>query len=96
MKRNVLVKQVIERSDGPLTPTATRLFNVVKTGASECIAHSNRGHSKRSCTGLRKDEGNKGSTIDAGKKRPRSEITTGTSQAAKKPKHAHVSVQTRS
>ncbi|GJS04615.1 mutator type transposase [Tanacetum coccineum] len=186
--RIVLVKQVIKRSDGPLTPTATRLLNVVKTEASECIAHFNgenrksqdchvhpyyrletwrqvyshhinpikgkimwpkspipttilplnhhpqvgrlpknrkksagqdiqmvnngklsrklktvtcvlcnsKGHNKRSCIGPRKDAGNKGSISNAGKKRPRSETTTRTSQAAKKPKNAHIGVQTRS
>nr|GEV53798.1 hypothetical protein [Tanacetum cinerariifolium] len=45
MKRIVLVKQVIDISDGPLTPTATRLFNVVKAEASECIANFNGGNS---------------------------------------------------
>ncbi|GJT03529.1 hypothetical protein Tco_0824698 [Tanacetum coccineum] len=34
MKRVVIMKQVIEKSDGPLTPTATKLFNVVKVEAS--------------------------------------------------------------
>ncbi|GKB35969.1 hypothetical protein Tco_0880911 [Tanacetum coccineum] len=43
MKRIVLVKQVIDRSDGLLTPTDTRLFNVVKAKASECIANFNGG-----------------------------------------------------
>nr|GEZ38844.1 putative transposase, mutator type, MULE transposase domain protein [Tanacetum cinerariifolium] len=43
MKRIVNVKQVIERSDGPLTPTATRLFNVINAEASQCIANFNRG-----------------------------------------------------
>ncbi|GJW97697.1 mutator type transposase [Tanacetum coccineum] len=130
MKRIVNVKQVIERSDGPLTPTATRLFNVIKAEASQCIANFNagslyrvtgqwgemvkngklsrasktvtcvlcksKGHNKRSCTGPRKDAGNKGSTSNAGKKRPRSDTTTGTSQAAKKPNNVVVGVQTRS
>ncbi|GJZ32874.1 mutator type transposase [Tanacetum coccineum] len=44
MKRIVLVKQVIDRSDGLLTPTDTRLFNVVKAKASECIANFNGGN----------------------------------------------------
>ncbi|GJZ04791.1 hypothetical protein Tco_0538066 [Tanacetum coccineum] len=157
MKKIMLVKQVIDRSDGPLTPTATRLFKVVKAKASECISNLNggnfigldtwkqvynhhinpirgkimwpkspiptislpqnhhpqvgrlpknikksagediqMGHNKRSCTGPRKDAGNKGSTSNACKKRPRSETTTGTSQAGKKPNNAHVGVQTRS
>nr|GEV37714.1 transposase, mutator type [Tanacetum cinerariifolium] len=43
MKRIVIVKQVIKRSDGPLTPTATRLFKVVKAEAIECIANFNGG-----------------------------------------------------
>nr|GEU92852.1 hypothetical protein [Tanacetum cinerariifolium] len=43
MKRIMNVKQVIERSDGPLTPTATRLFNVIKAEASQCIANFNEG-----------------------------------------------------
>ncbi|GJV15711.1 hypothetical protein Tco_1361034 [Tanacetum coccineum] len=55
-----------------------------------------QGHNKRSCIGPRKDAGNKGSISNAGKKRPRSETTTRTSQAAKKPKNAHIGVQTRS
>ncbi|GJR49222.1 hypothetical protein Tco_1399743 [Tanacetum coccineum] len=38
MKRIVIMKQVIEKSDGPLTPIATKFFNVVKAEASECIA----------------------------------------------------------
>ncbi|GKF45993.1 hypothetical protein Tco_0135795 [Tanacetum coccineum] len=97
MKRIVNVKQVIERSDGPLTPTATRLFNVIKAEASQCIANFNGGslyggHNKRSCTGPRKDVSNKGSTRNAGKKRPRSETTTGTIQAAKKPNNVVVGV----
>ncbi|GJT87824.1 mutator type transposase [Tanacetum coccineum] len=194
MKRIVNDKQVIERSDGPLTPTATRLFNVIKAEASQCIANFNegslygvtgqwgevcvvdvqnrtdtwkqvyshhinpirgkimwpnspipttilppnhhpqvsrppknrkksagediqmvkygnlsrksktvtcmlcnsKGHNKRSCTGLRKDACNKGSTSNAGKKRPRSETTTRTSQVAKKPNNVAVGVQTRS
>ncbi|GKC42043.1 mutator type transposase [Tanacetum coccineum] len=191
MKRIVLVKQVIKRSNGPLTPTATRLFNVVKAKASKCIANFNggnlygvtgpwgevhpcyrletwkqvyshhinpirgkikwpkspiptailplnhhpqvgkppknkkkfvgediqmvkyrklfrksktvtcvlcnsKGHNKRSYTGPRKDAGNKGSTSNAGKKRPRFKTTTRTTQAAKKTNNAHVGVQTRS
>ena len=44
MKVIVNVKQVIEKSDWPLTPTATRLFNVVKAEASECIAQVNGVH----------------------------------------------------
>ncbi|GJX80355.1 mutator type transposase [Tanacetum coccineum] len=44
MKRIVTVKQVIERSDGPLTPSATRLFDVIKAQASECKAEYNGGH----------------------------------------------------
>nr|GEW99834.1 hypothetical protein [Tanacetum cinerariifolium]GEX39233.1 hypothetical protein [Tanacetum cinerariifolium] len=199
MKRIVNVKQVIEKSDGPLTPTVTRLFNMIKAEASQCIANFNRGslygniasnnmdvglpeswvhpcykldtwkqvysyhinpirgkiiwpkspipttilplnhhpqvgrppknrkkspgediqmvkngklsrasktvicvlckskgHNKRSCTGRRKDANNKGRTSNEGKKRPRSETTTKTSQAAKKPNNAVVGVQTRS
>nr|GEW62121.1 transposase, mutator type [Tanacetum cinerariifolium] len=158
MKRIVNVKQVIERSDGPLTPTVTRLFNMIKAEASQCIANFNgdarscglrvpfqppsfhlnhhprvgmppknrkkspgediqmvkngklsrasktmtcvlcksKGHNKRSCTGQRKDANNKGSTSNEGKKRPRSETTIETSQAAKKPNNAVVGVQTRS
>ncbi|GJX48841.1 mutator type transposase [Tanacetum coccineum] len=38
-----------------------------------------QGHNKRSCIGPRKDAGNKGSTSNACKKRPRSETTIGTS-----------------
>nr|GEU92855.1 hypothetical protein [Tanacetum cinerariifolium] len=140
MKRIVNVKQVIERSDGPLTPTATRLFNVIKAEASHCIANFNgcslygvgrppknrkkfanediqmvkngklsrasktvtcvlcksKDHNKRNFTGPRKHAYNKGSTSNSSKKRPRSETTTGTSQAAKKPNNAAVGVQTRS
>ncbi|GKC20538.1 hypothetical protein Tco_1022688 [Tanacetum coccineum] len=44
MKRVVIVKQVIEKSDGLLTPTATKLFNVAKVEASEFISQYNRGH----------------------------------------------------
>nr|GEZ27488.1 hypothetical protein [Tanacetum cinerariifolium] len=43
MKRIVNVKQVIVSSDGPQTPTATRLFNVINAEASQCIANFNRG-----------------------------------------------------
>nr|GEX78480.1 hypothetical protein [Tanacetum cinerariifolium] len=101
MKRIVNVKQFIKRIDGPLTPTATRLFNVIKGEASQCITNFNGGslyggHKKRSCTGLRKDASNKGCTSNAGKKMPRSETTTETSQATKKPNNVVVGVQTRS
>nr|GEW98583.1 transposase, mutator type [Tanacetum cinerariifolium] len=147
MKRIVNVKQVRKRSDGPLTPTATRLFNVIKAEASQCIANFNRGyvhgnkftvttliplearsygqrvpfqppsflqiiihvlvghpitersllgHNKRSYTSPRKDACNKGSTSNAGKKRPRSETTTGINQTTKKPNNVAVGVQTRS
>ena len=37
MKRVVIVKKMIEKSDGPLTPTATKLLNVVKFQAKDCI-----------------------------------------------------------
>ena len=44
MKRVVIVKKMIEKSDGPLTPTATKLLNVVKFQAKDCIPHFNGGH----------------------------------------------------
>ncbi|GJT89282.1 hypothetical protein Tco_1070999 [Tanacetum coccineum] len=36
MKRIVIVQKVIQKSDGPLTPTVTTLFNKIKESASEC------------------------------------------------------------
>ncbi|GKB83278.1 hypothetical protein Tco_0950173 [Tanacetum coccineum] len=67
-----------------------------KSKTVTCVLCNLKGHNKRSCTGLRKDAGNKGSTSNAGKKRPRSETTTGTSQVAEKPNNVAVGVQTRS
>nr|GEX72930.1 hypothetical protein [Tanacetum cinerariifolium] len=64
--------------------------------ASKNVTCVLKGHNKRSCIGPRKDACNKGSISNAGKKRPRSETITRTSQAAKKPNNAAVGVQTRS
>ena len=44
MKRTVIVLKNISKSDGPLTPTATKLFQVIKNQASECIAQWNGGN----------------------------------------------------
>ncbi|GJS78657.1 mutator type transposase [Tanacetum coccineum] len=37
MKRIVIVQKVIEKSQGPLTPTVTKIFNAIKEKASECV-----------------------------------------------------------
>ena len=39
MKKIVLVQQVISKSQGPLTPNATKLFNVIKKQASQYKVH---------------------------------------------------------
>ncbi|GJX79616.1 hypothetical protein Tco_0327765 [Tanacetum coccineum] len=44
MKRTVTVLQTIAKSDGPLTPTATKLFQAIKNEAIECVAQWNEGH----------------------------------------------------
>ncbi|GJZ36916.1 mutator type transposase [Tanacetum coccineum] len=36
MKRIVIVQKIIEKSDGPLTPVVTKVFNKIKEAASEC------------------------------------------------------------
>ncbi|GJS83990.1 ATP-dependent (S)-NAD(P)H-hydrate dehydratase isoform X3 [Tanacetum coccineum] len=41
MKRIVIVQKVIEKSDGPLTPAVTKLFNKIKEVASKCIVDWN-------------------------------------------------------
>ncbi|GKC86301.1 hypothetical protein Tco_1142018 [Tanacetum coccineum] len=38
IKRIVTVLQTIAKSDGPLTPTATKLFQAIKNEATECVA----------------------------------------------------------
>lgn len=43
MKRIVIIQQVIERSDGPLTPTVTNLFEAIKTAAGQYTAIWNGG-----------------------------------------------------
>ncbi|GJR86988.1 RNA-directed DNA polymerase, eukaryota [Tanacetum coccineum] len=37
MKRIVIVQKVIEKSQGPLTPTVTKIFNAIKEKASQCV-----------------------------------------------------------
>ncbi|GJZ06740.1 mutator type transposase [Tanacetum coccineum] len=37
MKRIVVVQKVIEKSQGPLTPTVTKIFNAIKEKASHCV-----------------------------------------------------------
>ncbi|GJX61405.1 RNA-directed DNA polymerase, eukaryota [Tanacetum coccineum] len=37
MKRIVIVQKVIEKSQGPLTPTVTKIFNAIKEKALECV-----------------------------------------------------------
>ncbi|GKB23654.1 mutator type transposase [Tanacetum coccineum] len=37
MKRIVVVQKVIEKSQGPLTPTVTKIFNAIKEKASKCV-----------------------------------------------------------
>jgi hypothetical protein len=44
MKRIVIVLGIIDKADGPLTPTATKLFNVIKQEASEYTATWNGGN----------------------------------------------------
>ncbi|GJV74522.1 mutator type transposase [Tanacetum coccineum] len=41
MKRIVIVQKVIQKSDVPLTPAVTKLFNKIKEAASECIVDWN-------------------------------------------------------
>ncbi|GJR02210.1 mutator type transposase [Tanacetum coccineum] len=36
-KRIVIVQKVIEKSQGPLTPTVTKIFNAIKEKASQCV-----------------------------------------------------------
>ncbi|GJX44062.1 mutator type transposase [Tanacetum coccineum] len=36
IKRIVIVKKIIEKSDGPLTPAVTKVFNKIKEAASRC------------------------------------------------------------
>ncbi|GJU72051.1 mutator type transposase [Tanacetum coccineum] len=52
MKRTVTVLQTIAKSDGPLTPTATKLFQAIKNEATECVAQCNGGHLKWELTGM--------------------------------------------
>ncbi|GJS28130.1 hypothetical protein Tco_0488750 [Tanacetum coccineum] len=44
MKRIVIVQKIIQKSDGPLTPSVTKLFNKIKEVASECIVDWNGSH----------------------------------------------------
>ena len=44
LKRIVLVREVIEKSPGPLTPTATKLFQSIKDQANEYTAQWNGGN----------------------------------------------------
>ncbi|GKB70795.1 hypothetical protein Tco_0932207 [Tanacetum coccineum] len=41
MKRIVIVQKIIKKSDGPLTPSVTKLFNKIKEAASECTVDWN-------------------------------------------------------
>ncbi|GJX02027.1 hypothetical protein Tco_0185940 [Tanacetum coccineum] len=41
MKRIVIVQKIIQKSDGPLTPVVTKLFNKIKEAASECTVDWN-------------------------------------------------------
>ncbi|GJW53567.1 hypothetical protein Tco_0097652 [Tanacetum coccineum] len=41
MKRFVIVQKIIQKSDGPLTPVVTKLFNKIKEAASECTVDWN-------------------------------------------------------
>ncbi|GKD78810.1 mutator type transposase [Tanacetum coccineum] len=41
MKRIVIVQKFIQKSDGPLTPAVTKLFNKIKEAASECTVDWN-------------------------------------------------------
>ncbi|GJW01965.1 vacuolar protein sorting-associated protein 37 homolog 1-like protein [Tanacetum coccineum] len=41
MKRIVIVQNFIQKSDGPLTPAVTKLFNKIKEAASECTVDWN-------------------------------------------------------
>nr|GFB24528.1 hypothetical protein [Tanacetum cinerariifolium] len=66
-----------------------------KSKTVTCMLCKLKGHNKRSCTGPRNDAGNKRSSSNESKKRPRSKTNIGTSQAAKKLKNAP-GVQTRS
>ncbi|GKA90524.1 mutator type transposase [Tanacetum coccineum] len=41
MKGIVIVQKIIQKSDGPLTPSVTKLFNKIKEAASECTVDWN-------------------------------------------------------
>ncbi|GKD52173.1 mutator type transposase [Tanacetum coccineum] len=41
MKRIVIVQKIIQKSNGPLTPSVTKLFNKIKEAASECTVDWN-------------------------------------------------------
>ncbi|GJT56504.1 receptor-like cytoplasmic kinase 176 [Tanacetum coccineum] len=41
MKRIVIVQKIIQKSNGPLTPVVTKVFNKIKEAASECSVYWN-------------------------------------------------------
>ncbi|GKB96929.1 hypothetical protein Tco_0983066 [Tanacetum coccineum] len=41
MKRIVIVQKIIQKSDGPLTPAVTKVFNKIKEAASKCSVYWN-------------------------------------------------------
>ena len=41
MKRIVIVQKVIQKCDGPLTPSVTKLFNKIKEASTECTVEWN-------------------------------------------------------
>ncbi|GJT44274.1 hypothetical protein Tco_0952989 [Tanacetum coccineum] len=67
MKRIVIVQKLQMKCNGPLTPTVTKLFEVIKTAANQytatwgklsrkgksvtCSTCNNKGHNKRACKG---------------------------------------------